>query len=96
LSGPDLIDPPAPDPRRGRTMAFRKRRNSPLPTPEQSRRQSDVVRSAWRYFGETSQAIAFLNTRHEALERQPLHLAIESDEGLERVESLLKQLKLGA
>jgi uncharacterized protein (DUF2384 family) len=77
-------------------MAFRKRRNSPLPTPEQSRRQSDVVQSAWRYFGEAAQVIAFLNTRHEALDGQPLHLAIESDEGLERVESLLKQLKLNA
>jgi uncharacterized protein (DUF2384 family) len=77
-------------------MAFRKRRNSPLPTPEQSRRQSDVVQSAWRHFGESSQVIAFLNTRHETLDGQPLHLAIESDEGLERVESLLEQLKLNA
>ena len=30
--------------------------------------------------------IAFLNTRHETLDALPLHLAIESDEGLERVE----------
>jgi hypothetical protein len=37
--------------------------------------------------------IAFLNTRHEALQGQPLHLAIESDEGLGRVERLLQQLK---
>jgi uncharacterized protein (DUF2384 family) len=96
LSAPDRIDRPATDPRRGRTMAFRKRRNSPLPTPEQSRRQSDVVQSAWRYFGEPSQVIAFLNTRHEALDGQPLHLAIESDEGLERVERLLEQLRLDA
>lgn len=96
MSAPDRIDRPATDPRRGRTMAFRKRRNSPLPTPEQSRRQSDVVQSAWRHFGESAAVIAFLNTRQDALDGQPLHLAIESDEGLERVESLLKQLKLNA
>jgi uncharacterized protein (DUF2384 family) len=77
-------------------MAFRKRRSSPLPTPEQSRRQSDVVQCAWRYFGEPSQVIAFLNTRHEALDARPLHLAIESDEGLDRVERLLQQLTLEA
>ena len=93
---PERIGEPAPDPRRGRTMAFRKRRNSPLPTPEQSRRQSDVVQSAWRHFGEPTAVIAFLNTRHDALEGQPLHLAIQSDEGLERVEGLLKQLRLNA
>ena len=36
--------------------------------------------------------IAFLNTHHEALNGQPLHLAIESDEGLERVQRLLQPL----
>jgi hypothetical protein len=40
--------------------------------------------------------IAFLNTHHEALDGQPLYLALESDEGLLRVEGLLKQLKLEA
>ena len=77
-------------------MMFRKRHKSPLPTPEQSRRQSDVVQSTWRHFGDPGQVIAFLNTRHDALEGQPLHLAIESDEGLERVERLLRQLTLEA
>jgi hypothetical protein len=33
-----------------------------------------------------------LNSRHEALDGQPLQLAIESDEGLERVERLLEQM----
>lgn len=55
-----------------------------------------MVQSAWRHFGESAAVIAFLNTRQDALDGQPLHLAIESDEGLERVESLLKQLKLNA
>jgi hypothetical protein len=74
-------------------MAFRKRRNAPVPTPDQSRRQSDLVQAAWRHFRETAPMIAFLNSRHEALQGQPLHLAIESDEGLGRVERLLQQLK---
>lgn len=63
---------------------------------EQARRQSDLVQSAWRHFRGAEPMIAFLNTRHDALEAQPLHLAIESDEGLERVEKLLKQMSLEA
>jgi hypothetical protein len=77
-------------------MAFRKRSKSPQPTPDQSRRQNDVVQSTWRHFGEAGPVIAFLNTRHEALGGQPLHLAIESDEGLERVETLLDRMRLEA
>jgi len=72
-------------------MAFRKR-SSPFPTPEQSRRQSDVVQSAWRHFGQPGPVIAFLNTRHDALQDQPLHLAIESDAGLAQVQELLGHL----
>ena len=90
------VDPPVTNPPRPRIMAFRKRRSSPPPTPEQSRRQSDLIQSAWRHFGEAAPMIAFLNTRHEGLEGQPLHLAIESDAGLERVEQLLRQLTLEA
>ena len=77
-------------------MAFRKNRNSPRPTPEQSRRQSDLVQSAWRHFREAAPMIAFLNSRHDALDGQPLHIAIESDEGFERVERLLQQLRRNA
>ena len=95
MSAPTPADPPA-DNSRPRTMAFRKYSTSPRPTPEQSRRQNDVVRSAWRHFGEPGPVIAFLNTRHEGLDGQPLHLAIESDAGLERVETLLTQLTLKA
>jgi hypothetical protein len=77
-------------------MAFPKRSNSPRPTPEQSRRQGEVVRSAWRHFGEAGPVIAFLNSPHGALEGQPLHLAIESDSGLERVQEWLEQDSLRA
>ena len=77
-------------------MMFRKRRYLPLQPPEQSRRQSDLVQCAWRHFREAAPMIAFLNTRHEALDAHPLTLALESDEGLERVEQLLQQLTLKA
>jgi hypothetical protein len=79
-----------PAARRG--MAFRKNCRTAVPTPEQSRRQASVVQSAWRHFGEPGPVIAFLNTLHPVVEGQPLHLAIESDEGLARVEALLKQM----
>ena len=85
-----------PNGRGGQAMAFRKRRNVPRQTRDQSRRQSDLVQSAWRHFREAAPMIAFLNTHHEALEAHPLSLALESDEGLERVEQLLQQLARNA
>jgi hypothetical protein len=94
MSGPETADDTTdgPAPRRG--MTFRKHSRKPLPTPDEARRQSHVVQSAWRHFGEPGPVIAFLNTRHEALEGQPLHLAIESDDGLARVETLLSRMAL--
>jgi uncharacterized protein (DUF2384 family) len=94
MSAPESADVSAdvPAPRRG--MAFRKYSRKPLPTPDEARRQSHVVQSAWRHFGEPGRAVAFLNSRHEGLEGQPLHLAIESDDGLARVESLLIRMTL--
>jgi len=77
-----------------RKMSFVKSGRSGLPTAEQARRQSDVIQSAWHHFREPGPVIAFLNTRHADLEGQPLHLAIESDDGLERVETLLEQMTL--
>jgi hypothetical protein len=77
-------------------MRFNKGRRSPPMPAEQSRRQSQLVQSAWRHFRGTELVIAFLNTRHDALDALPLHLAIESDEGLERVEMLLRQMSLEA
>jgi hypothetical protein len=97
LSGaPDPAAEPADEPKRPRSMAFNKRRRAPAMAPDESRRQSQLVQSAWRHFRGTEPMIAFLNTRHEALDAQPLHLAIESDEGLERVETLLRQMSLKA
>lgn len=86
----------AASPRRPTTMTFRRRSRLTLPTPEQSRRQSDVVRVAWNHFGEPGPVTAFLNTRHDDLDGRPLHLAIDSDDGLARVVALLAQMSLEA
>lgn len=80
----------------GRTKTFRRHSGAPRITPEQTRRQNDVLRFAWRHFGEPGPVIAFLNARHDQLEGQPLHLAVESDEGLMRVERLLEEMTLKA
>ena len=66
----------------------------PPPSREQVHRQNDVLQSAWRHFGQPGLVIAFLNTRHEQLDGQPLHLAVESAEGLMRVERLLEEMTL--
>ena len=94
MSVPEAVDEPAADPHKGKTMTFRKRSYVPKPTPEQARRQNHVLQSAWRHFRDAEPVIAFLNTRHHLLDAQPLHLAIQSDDGLERVERLLEQLTL--
>ena len=96
MSGSGPVDQNDAKPRRRKGMNFRKRRNAPLPTADQSRRQSDLVQAAWRHFREAAPMIAFLNTPNEALDGQPLYLAIESDEGLAGVEQLLQQLTRNA
>lgn len=80
----------------GRSTVFRKRRSARPQAPDQARRQAELVQSAWRHFREAAPMIAFLNTHHLDLEAQPLSLAIESDDGLARVEELLQQLPRNA
>jgi hypothetical protein len=94
MSGAEVLDNAAAAPAPRRTMAFRKYNRKPVPTPDQARRQNHIVQSAWRHFGEPGAAIAFLNTRHHWLDSHPLHLAIESDEGLARVETLLSEMTI--
>lgn len=90
------VDHSSPHQGRGRTKTFRRYSDVPRLTPEQARRQSDVLRRAWRHFGESGLVIAFLNAQHEQLNGQPLCLAIESDDGLMRVERLLEDMTLKA
>ena len=94
MSAPQTPGAPTPSGSGGPRRSFRKYSKAPLPTPDEARRQSHVVQSAWRHFGERGAAIAFLNNRHASLEGQPLHLAIQSDEGLARVETLLNEVTL--
>jgi hypothetical protein len=55
-----------------------------------------VLQCAWRNLGTSGSVIAFLNTHNEQLGGPPLHLAIESDEGLLRVEAMLEEVALKA
>lgn len=88
------IEKSADDQNAKRSTVFRKRRHLPIRTREQSMRQNAIVQSAWSHFREAAPMIAFLNTHHEGLGYQPLTLAIETDEGLARVERVLKNLPL--
>lgn len=74
------------------TKRFRRKAPSTLPTRDQLRRQDAVLQCAWRALGESGPVIAFLNTHNENLGEQPLRLALESDEGLLRVQGLLGEV----
>ena len=76
------------------TQRFRRKVSATPPTKEQLRRQDSVLRCAWRSLGGSGPVIAFLNTHNEQLGGQPLFLALESDEGLLRVERLLGEIFL--
>jgi hypothetical protein len=72
-----------------RTRHFRRYDPAFILTPQQSTRQSDVIRYACRHLADRQTAIAFLNSYNEQLGGQPLQLALDSGEGLMRVEELL-------
>jgi hypothetical protein len=74
------------------TKRFRRKTPSTLPTPDQLRRQDAVLQCAWRSLGKSGSVIAFLNTHNESLGARPLYLALESDEGLQRVQGLLGEM----
>src|SRR4051812_43306636 len=76
------------------TKRFRKSAPFARPTADQLRRQDSVLQSTWRSLGTSGAVIAFLNTHNEQLGCLPLHLALESDEGLLRVEGLLGEIAL--
>lgn len=92
----ERIDQKVEDSDAARSTVFRKRRFVSPQAPDQARRQAELVQSAWRHFREAAPMIAFLNTHHRELEAQPLSLAIESDDGIARVEQLLQQLPRNA
>lgn len=88
------VDRPADREAPSWTKRFRKSAPSARPTQDELRRQDYVLRCAWRSLGTSGPVIAFLNTHNEQLGGLPLHLALESDEGLLRVEGLLGEMAL--
>src|SRR4051812_39588007 len=71
--------------------------HAPALTFEQSKRQTDVLRMACQHIAPSGAAIAFLNADHGRLGGVPLHLAIESAQGLLRVEQHLARIgKMGS
>jgi hypothetical protein len=78
-----------PAPRKPQTRTFR--RSVPIVrfTPDQSRRQNDLIRGAWESLKTKEAVIAFLNTHNDALGGEPLTLALASEEGLRFAEQEL-------
>ena len=85
-----------PEPRSLQTRTFRK--SSPIVrfTADQSRRQNDLLRGAWRSFKSKDAVIAFLNTHNEDLGGEPLTLALASDDGPSSAERLLGEMRARA
>ena len=54
-------------------------------TREQCRRQTDVLRAACEHVVPSGAAITFLNSYNQVLGGSPLELALQSEDGLERV-----------
>ena len=83
VSGEEEAAVPQP---RGRT--FRRIAPSSL-SPEQCRRQTEVLRAACDKLFPRGTAISFLNSHNAKLGGKPLQLALDSDDGLLRVEQLI-------
>ena len=84
------MDPVRPEEKRP-TRQFRKYKAAARLSPDELRRQNDVLQSARQHFVDAAPMIAFLNNRHPQLDGgQPLHLAVQSDDGLMRVKRLLQ------
>jgi len=96
MSDDKTADVKAPDRVERKTRSFRKYQPAVRFSPDQLRRQDAVLQSAWRNLTAAAPVIAFLNTHNQSLGAQPLHLALESDEGLLRVETLLSEIALRA
>lgn len=68
---------------------FRNRFDGPRLAPDQAARQGRASKLAFDALGQPAAVIAFLNTHDAELGGRPLDVAIESDEGLARVEQVL-------
>lgn len=74
---------------------FRNRFAAPRLDREQAERQGRVSRLAFDALRDPKKVIAFLNTHDEALGGRPIDLAVESVEGLQKVEAALAAIAAG-
>jgi antitoxin Xre/MbcA/ParS-like protein len=72
--------------------SFRKYAPPSSLTPDQCRRQTGVLRAACEHLAPRGTAIAFLNSDNQKLGGKPLQLALDSEDGLLRVERLLASM----
>jgi hypothetical protein len=79
-----------PAPRTPQTRTFRRSGPAVRFTPDQSRRQNELIRDAWESLKTKEAVIAFLNTHNEALGGQPLGMALASEEGFRVAERALR------
>ncbi|HET6943001.1 MAG TPA: hypothetical protein VFH89_12650 [Sphingomicrobium sp.] len=84
-----------PETRPPRTQTFRKYEPVVRFTPDQSRRQNDLLRLTWQRFKSKEAVIGFLNTYDDGLGGDPLSLALSSDDGLKSVECALREMAPG-
>ena len=61
-------------------------------SPDQCRRQAEVLRTACDKLFPSGNAITFLNSHNEKLGGKPFQLALDSDDGLLRVERLIEKM----
>jgi hypothetical protein len=77
-----------------RTRSFRRWQPNVTLSPDQAKRQSAVLRYACHGLPSRDATVAFLNTYNSQLDGVPLHLALESEEGLVKVQQILMKRKV--
>ena len=83
--------PPAA--RKGNTMGFRRSTGDrPRLDKDKARRQGAISALAFTLLGGRDEAMAFLNTTSKALEARPIDLAMNSELGYIRVETLIRKM----
>jgi hypothetical protein len=58
-------------------------------SPDQIKRQNDLIRAAWQSLKSKDAVMAFLNAHNDQLEGVPLRLALASEQGLKSAQELL-------
>ncbi|HYD13019.1 MAG TPA: antitoxin Xre/MbcA/ParS toxin-binding domain-containing protein [Allosphingosinicella sp.] len=74
---------------------FRRKRSEPVLSRDESVRQGRAVRVAQDALGDVEAVRAFLNCHHNGLDGRPIDLAVESDDGLARVEAAIAATRPG-